>query len=258
MHACSFLFYKYHFICTIKNMNQEQQWLLYDKYNGIESDAFYDDVKRLESGEPLAYIIGWVPFCGTKIYLDSHPLIPRPETEYWTKIAIDTIKQKHHPKVLDLCAGSGCVGVAILKAIPDSVVDFGEIDTLHHVTILKNIQENGIDESRVRIFGGSLFENITDRYDVIVTNPPYIDPQLTHRVGENVLKYEPENALFGGNAGMELIAEIFAKIPHFLRPGGMLYIEHEPEQALEIQELLPGIISKKDQFGVVRFSVYYK
>lgn len=239
-------------------MNQETKWLLNDKYNGIETDAFYDDVKRLESGEPLAYIIGWQPFCGTKIYLDSHPLIPRPETEYWVKLVIDEIKEKKNVKVLDLCAGSGCVGVALLKNIPDSIVDFVEIDESHHATILKNIKENRIDEGRTKIVGGSLFENITDQYDIIVTNPPYIDPQLVHRVGENVLEYEPKNALFGGNAGMELINEILVKIPYFLRPGGILYIEHEPEQAEKIQKLLPGINPQKDQFGVIRFSVYQK
>lgn len=240
------------------NYSQEIKWLLDDKYNGIETDAFHDDVKRLESGVPLAYVIGWQPFCNTKIYLDSHPLIPRPETEYWTKLVIDKIKEKKNLKVLDLCAGSGCIGVAILKNIPDSIVDFIEIDTSHHATILKNVRENETDENRVKIFGGSLFENITDQYDVIVTNPPYIDPQLSDRIGENVLEYEPEIALFGGNAGMELITEILAQIPHFLRPGGVLYVEHEPEQVEEIQKLLPGIKSQKDQFGVVRFSVYNK
>ncbi len=244
-------------------MNQETFWLLNDKYNGIESEAFYADVKRLESGVPLAYLIGWQPFCGTKIYLDSHPLIPRPETEYWTKFAIDEIQKYKHPRVLDLCAGSGCVGVAVLKAVPDSVVDFVEIDESHNATILKNIRENGIGENRVRIFGGSLFEKITtsagmtpQQYDFILTNPPYIDPNLSDRIGAGVREYEPEIALFGGDSGMELIREILAGIPQFLKPGGVLTIEHEPEQAEKIQELLPGIIPQKDQFGVVRFSVH--
>lgn len=237
-------------------MNQEIQWLLNDKHNGIQSDAFHADIKRLESGEPLAYIIGWVPFCGTKIYLDSHPLIPRPETEYWTKLAIDEVKEKEAPRILDLCAGSGCVGVAVMKAIPESKVDFVEIDESHHPTILKNIRDNGIDENRARIFGGGLFENVTDQYDVILTNPPYINPELSDRIGESVRDQEPDLALFGGNGGMELIGKILAQIPQFLKPSGVLYMEHEPEQADEIQRLLSGIVSHKDQFGVVRFSVY--
>jgi release factor glutamine methyltransferase len=237
-------------------MTQEILWLLNEKYNGIETSEFHADVKRLESGVPLAYLIGWQPFCGAKIFLDSHPLIPRPETEYWTMLAIDEIKKKHHPHVLDLCAGSGCVGIAVLKAIPDSTVDFIEIDEPHHATILKNVRENGIDENRVCILGGNLFENITDTYDAILTNPPYIDPNLSDRVQDSVITHEPEIALFGGNAGMELIRTILAQFRQFLKSGGVLYIEHEPEQADEIQRLLPGIVSEKDQFGVVRFSVY--
>jgi release factor glutamine methyltransferase len=252
-------------------MTQEILWLLNEKYNGIESSEFHADVKRLKSGVPLAYLIGWQPFCGAKIFLDSHPLIPRPETEYWITLAIDEIKKKHHPHVLDLCAGSGCVGIAVLKEIPDSTVDFVEIDESHHVTILKNVQENGIDENRARILGGSLFEKIphylndlrgasagmtTQQYDFILTNPPYIDPNLSDRVQDSVITHEPEIALFGGNTGMELIRTILAQFRQFLKSGGVLYIEHEPEQANEIQRLLPGIISEKDQFGVVRFSVF--
>lgn len=239
-------------------MNQEQNWLLQDKYNGIKSDEFFADIKRLESGIPLAYIIGWVPFCGVKIYLDSHPLIPRPETEYWTMLAVEKTKVIKNPKVLDLCAGSGCIGVAVLKHNPESFVDFVEIDENHHSTIKKNIQENDIDLNRTRMLGGSLFQNIVDQYDLILTNPPYIDPKLSDRIGESVRGHEPDLALFGGNEGMELIMEILSKIDQFLKPGGMLYIEHEPEQAEMIKELLPGIESVTDQFDIIRFSVYKK
>jgi release factor glutamine methyltransferase len=199
-----------------------------------------------------------MPFCGVKIFLDSHPLIPRPETEYWTMFAIEKIKNIKNPKILDLCAGSGCIGVAVLKHIPESTIDFVEIDENHHSTIKKNIQENGIDSKRTRIFGGSLFENITDQYDMILTNPPYIDPRLSDRIGESVRAHEPDLALFGGNDGMGLINEILSNCGQFLKPGGMLYIEHEPEQTEMIKELLPGIESVKDQFDIIRFSVYKK
>jgi release factor glutamine methyltransferase len=94
--------------------------LLQDKYNGIQTPEFETDVKRLESGEPLAYVIGWQPFCGTKIFLDSHPLIPRPETEYLVNKIITELSDKQNLKILDLCAGSGCIGVALLQALPCS------------------------------------------------------------------------------------------------------------------------------------------
>lgn len=257
-------------------MNQEAQWLLNDKYGGkllpeFEAD-FNNDLLRLQNGEPLAYIIGWVPFLGAKIYLDSLPLIPRAETEYWVASAIDQINKqikeyakkydKENVKVLDLCAGSGCIGVAVLKEIGGAQVDFVEIDTAHHKTIQKNIieniTENNIDASRAKIFGGNLFENIHTTYDFILTNPPYINPEYMNDVQGSVLKNEPHLALFGGNDGMQIVREILQKAPRFLSQNGVLYIEHEPHQATEIQTILPGIIPLPDQFGVIRYSVFKK
>lgn len=253
-------------------MNKEAQWLLRDKYNGIlepqfEAD-FNNDLLRLQNGEPLAYVIGWVPFLGAKICLDSLPLIPRAETEYWVANAIDQINKqikeyakkngKENIKVLDLCAGSGCIGVAVLKNIEGAQVDFVEIDTAHHETIKKNILENGIDLNRTKIFGGNLFENLNQKYDFIITNPPYINPQYINDVQDGVLKNEPHLALFGGSDGMQIVREILQNAPKFLNENGVLYIEHEPHQAAEIQNILPGIEPLPDQFGVIRYSVFRK
>lgn len=259
-------------------MNKEAQWLLRDKYNGIlepqfEAD-FNNDLLRLQNGEPLAYVIGWVPFLGAKIYLDSLPLIPRAETEYWVANAIDQINKqikeyikkygKENIKVLDLCAGSGCIGVAVLKNIEGVQVDFVEIDTAHHETIKKNILENGIDLNRTKIFGGNLFDNLNAneldscKYDFILTNPPYIDPQYINDVQDGVLKNEPHLALFGGHDGMQIVREILQNAQKFLNQNGVLCIEHEPYQAAEIQNILPGIEPLPDQFGVIRYSVFRK
>lgn len=248
-------------------MNQEAEWLLRDKYNGILEPQFQaefaNDLVRLQNGEPLAYVIGWVPFLGAKIYLDSLPLIPRAETEYWVANAVDKIKDyakkndEENVKVLDLCAGSGCIGVAILKNIAGAQVDFVEIDTAHHETIKKNIQHNGIDLNKVNIFGGSLFENVQNTYDFILTNPPYINPDKIKDVQKSVLDNEPYIALFGGDDGMQIVREILQNAPKFLSENGVLYIEHEPEQATDIQNILPSIETMPDQFGVIRYSVFY-
>lgn len=237
-------------------MKKESDWLLRDKYNGVISEQFYSDLKRLENGEPLAYIIGWVPFLNIKIYLDSKPLIPRPETEYWASCAIEEIKTKKisKPRVLDLCAGSGCIGVAVLKEIPGATVDFVEIDPLHHTTIKKNVKENGIDVYRACILGGDLFENISSQYDVILSNPPYIDPKLSFRVEPGVANHEPEAALYGGEAGIEVLARILREAPQHLKTGGSLYIEHEPEQEEKLKKLNSGLVSYPDQFGTIRYS----
>ena len=241
-------------------MEQEARWLFEEKYGGAECEAFRADVLRLAAGEPLAYVIGWIPFCHARISLDSHPLIPRPETEFWVMQAIAELKTQNQEslRVLDLCAGSGCIGIAVLKELPNATCDFVEIDETHHKTILKNAKENGIDEDRIKIIGGNLFEQVQGTYDAILTNPPYIDPNLSGRVQESVLHHEPEQALWGGQDGMELITEILQKAPDFLNPNGVLYIEHEPEQETMLHKILPGIVSYKDQYDLMRFSVYRK
>ncbi len=238
-------------------MDKEISWLLRDKYDGIESESFHRDVERLRAGEPLAYIIGWVPFLNTKIWLDSAPLIPRPETEFWVEKAISDMKQRLEVRplvVLDLCAGSGCVGVAVAKHMPEAVVHFAELVDDHHQTIRRNIRENGIDVARTKQIGGDLFEHVTEKYDFILTNPPYIDPKLSHRIQTSVAAHEPELALFGGADGMEIIERIIREAPNYLNPDGVLYIEHEPEQEEKIKTLAPQADIFEDQFGVKRYS----
>ena len=194
-------------------LSQEQNWLLKEKYQGVKTDAFLVDVARLEAGEPLAYIIGSIPFLDTVIYLDSKPLIPRPETEYWVEKVITEIKNltfstKGPIHILDLCAGSGCIGVAIAKAIPTAMIDFIEIETEHLPTITKNCQKNNIVSSSFRVLPGDLFSVANNqtlpRYHFIISNPPYIDPAL-NRVETSVKNFEPATALYGGNLGMSLI-----------------------------------------------------
>lgn len=241
--------------------SQDTEWLLKEKYGGTESEAFRADCVRLDTGEPLAYVIGSVPFLNTTIYLDSHPLIPRSETEFWTEKAITEIQKVASAKVLDLCAGSGAIGVAVTKAMPEALVDCSEIDARHLPTIEKNFSENGIDSTHYRVWQSDLFANISDRYDFILTNPPYIDPKLD-RTETSVTEFEPPHALYGGQLGLEYIEHIIATAPQFLNQNGQLWVEHEPEQAcavycLGLQNNLM-VQPQLDQFGVVRYSILQK
>ncbi len=245
--------------------SQEQNWLLNEKYQGVESEAFYADIIRLEAGEPLAYLIGSIPFFNTTIYLDSKPLIPRPETEYWVEKAIIEIKKlaalNNEPLcILDLCAGSGCIGVAIAKAIPTVLIDFIEVAEQHLSTITKNCQQNGIADSRFRVLAGDLFsianKQILPRYHFIISNPPYIDPALD-RTETSVKDFEPAMALYGGHLGMSLIERIITESSQHLLPGGQLWIEHEPEQVEQICETARSYfqtLPHPDQYKILRFS----
>ncbi len=239
-------------------MTTEERWLLEEKYQGEKTEGFFTDLEKLKDGTPLAYLIGHIPFLNTTVYLDSEPLIPRPETEYWVKVAIEKIKTYSKPQVLDLCAGSGCIGVAVAKAIPDSHVSFAEIDVVHHDTILKNIETNDIKLERCTMYNGDLFEHIDRKYDFILTNPPYINKSLG-RTEQSVIDHEPEVALYGGINGMEVIQRIIRETPAHLKQGGMLYIEHEPEQQAAIAQLGEECnfvtVTHNDQYNVPRYSI---
>ena len=237
----------------------EREYLRKEKYYGQETAAFLADCQRLEAGEPLAYVIGTIPFLDCEITLDSKPLIPRPETEWWVERAIVEIKKSaaaKPPRILDLCAGSGCIGVAVAKAISDAQVDFAELEAVHIATIEKNCERNNIAGERYQIYTGDLFQNVTQTYDFILTNPPYIDPILD-RTERSVKDFEPDVALYGGADGMEVIRQIIETAPQYLNPGGQLWIEHEPEQSKAIKELAKNSFTTtthSDQYQVERYS----
>jgi HemK-like putative methylase len=247
-------------------MTREEKWILDEKYGGQETEGFFADCVRLQGSEPLAYIIGSIPFLNTTISLDSHPLIPRPETEYWVEKAIAQIATENRGQtstieVLDLCAGSGCIGVAVAKAVPSVHVDFIEIDEVHRATIEKNCKDNGITNDRYTIRTGDLFTAeppIIKKYNYILTNPPYIDSEA-ETVAESVTTHEPHIALFGGVQGLKLIIHIIEDAKNHLTSQGVLYIEHEPAQAelIKAQGENAGfsVVTHTDQYGVLRYSV---
>ncbi len=254
-------------------MTRDERWLLKEKHGGKRTEAFEADKERLARGEPLGYVIGWQPFLGLQIYLDSHPLIPRPETEWWTERMLSPLVDSltgrfsvaHHTgtsislspstgkgnwslraarpslttenrpvsslehelstiKFLDLSAGSGAIGCAALARLPGAQVYFGEIDPAHASTILKNIRENALDESRAHVRIGDLFEPFTGmQFDIIAANPPYVPSERV--LPASVADHEPALALYAGADGLDFIRRIATELPHHLAPGGEAWIE---------------------------------
>lgn len=238
-------------------MKKEERWLLEEKYGGVRSEAFEADLRRLASGEPAAYVIGWQPFFGIKIHLDSRPLIPRPETEWWTERLLSKCAQRAI-RFLDLCTGSGAIGCAALAQLPHARVYFGEIDARHQSTIKKNISENNLDSSRADIRIGNLFAPFdTLQFDVIAVNPPYIP--LKRDLPKSVREYEPALALFGGKDGLMVIRKIAKELARRLAKGGEAWIECDDAHAERALILIrrEGLTADilKDQYGKKRVIV---
>ena len=250
-------------------MTKDEKWLLDEKYNGIATIEFEADRERLAGGEPLAYVIGSVPFLGLTILLDSKPLIPRPETEWWTDQLLTNLKnQTSDVRFLDLCAGSGAIGCAALARLPNAHVFFGEIDPAHEATILKNIRANSLDESpssaeaskdkRATIGIGDLFEPFGDqKFDVIAANPPYIPSGRS--LPDSVADHEPVLALRAGSDGLEVIRHIARELPKHLAESGIAWIECDSEHAAAACSLFQAenlhVEIRTDQYGVPRILV---
>ena len=232
--------------------------------------------------EPEAYTIGWQPFMGLKIYLDSHPLIPRVETEWWTdhllqEAATHRLKDvsdgdgrrdskflaKNYacPEggvpllMLDLCAGSGAIGCAMLTRLPNAKVYFGEIDRGHGATILKNIRVNNLDESRAHIRIGDLFEPFSDmKFDIIAANPPYIPAE--RELPKSVAEFEPGIALYSGTDGLDIMRRIATELPKHLSEKGQAWVECDSPSAETASELFKtqGMRAeiRTDQYGAPR------
>jgi len=246
-----------------EHMQKEIRWLLQEKYKGQRTAEAEKDIARLEKGEHADYVIGWVNFAGCKIDLSQRPLIPRPETEYWVEKAIEEIKivnnQQLIIKVLDIFAGSGCVGVAVLQYVPNAAVDFAEKDKKLLKQIKINADINDIDKKRYHILQSDIFSNVKGRYDYILANPPYVAEARKSRVQKSVLEQEPHNAVFGGADGLQYIQEFLSQAKKHLNPGGVVYLEFDSQQkarVIKLSKRASATIARahKDQYNKWRYA----
>ncbi len=238
---------------------QEEKWLLREKYNGVYRSEFEGDAVRLAKGEPLAYVIGSVPFLNLEIDVSLRPHTPRVETEYWTEKLIEILKKDNRPlRCLDLFAGSGCIGLAVAKNVPDVHVDLSDIKTSCIEQIEKNRIRNAILRSCVSAFVSDMFSNVHSSYDYIFANPPYIALQDIGRVARSVIEFEPHEALFGGEDGFESIRTFLSEAPHYLLRSGAIFMEFDDIQKEHIEQMLVdfgycNIRFQKDQYDRWRF-----
>jgi release factor glutamine methyltransferase len=241
-------------------MEKEICWLLREKYNNKATQNFYKDVKRLEVGEPLDYVIGFTEFLGCKIDLSKRPLIPRPDTEFWVEKVIEEIKKsgKKNIKCLDIFSGSGCIGISILKNARVVLCDISDIDKSNIMQIKINCEVNKINKKRYKIIQSDIFKNVKNKYDFIFANPPYVALNKKSKVQKSVLKYEPKIALFGGNDGLSIIRKFLGQAKKHLNLDGVVFMEFSPEQKNVIEKIIQenkylNYEFRKDQYGKWRW-----
>ena len=199
-------------------------------------------MRRHLAGEPLAYLIGEWAFCGMDLDINESVLIPRADTEVLAEQAIDFVKTLAEPRVLDLCAGSGCVGLAVAKFCPGSHVVLGELmeDALR--VCRQNIRRCGLT-AQVLPWQVDALAGPPPRFgefDCIVSNPPYIPDGDIAGLDVSVREYEPLTALRGGEDGLDFYRAISEKWRAVLHPGSRLYFEVGIGQADTVLRIMRG------------------
>ncbi len=209
-----------------------------------ESDLlfFRDVVKRLQKNEPFQHIVGEVEFYGLNLKSDARALIPRPETEELVDwIVFDNVK-KTSCKILDLCAGTGCVSLALKSSIKEAEVEAVEWSSQAFDLMQDNIQRTNLDikSRKFDVLNEESYSELQKEfYDVWVSNPPYIPFEDKVRMKENVLEYEPEMALFVENDVPFVFYEKIAnKAQDYLKEKGFLYFEIHEDFAQDVLQIL--------------------
>ena len=192
------------------------------------------------AGEPLAYLIGEWSFCGMDLDVNENVLIPRTDTEVLAEQAIDYLRTQFQPRVLDLCAGSGCVGLAIAKFCPDSHVVLGELMEGALRVCRQNIRRCGLT-AQVLPWQMDALRDPPPRmgeFDCIISNPPYIPDGDIAGLDASVRDYEPLTALMGGDDGLDFYRIISERWRSVLRTGGRLYFEVGIGQADDVLRIM--------------------
>src|SRR5262249_32573317 len=211
---------------------------------------------RRGAGEPLQHLLGTVEFCGRTFRCDKRALVPRPETEQLVELLISHFKSEiAHSRIVDVGTGSGVIALTLAGEFAEAEVVGVDISEDALMLARENAERLSL-ANRVRFVESNLLENV-ETGDLIVANLPYVSTEDRQNLSREVL-HDPEVALFAGARGDELVRQLIAQAPSWLRPGGMLAMEigigqSETLSAALAEKNYRDIWTEKDYSGVIRF-----
>ncbi len=221
-------------------------------------EEYFKLIDARSTGIPTQYIMGYQEFMGLNFIVNESVLIPRPETEMMVSYIIDQIKENRTKNllrstynVLDLCTGSGAIGISISKMIAEVKVTAIDISEAALEVADQNCRKHHV-QNKVRLLQSDLFASLKkgllgDKFHIMVSNPPYIKRHHIPILQREVKEHEPLLALDGGEDGLDFYRRIIAEAPDFLKKNGTLYLEIGYDQALDIMALM----AKTDRFDKV-------
>ena len=236
-------------------LGQSKEYLMINDAEEIDTEtqiAYYSLLDRLTSGEPLQYITGHQEFMGLDFLVNQNVLIPQPDTEILVQAVIKYLEHNcgkenvklfenlekrkiNKPKILDLCTGSGAIAISLVKNCPNDVevvasdVSHGALEVAQ-----MNCKKNS---AKVKLVESNLFETIEEKFDVIVSNPPYVETDVISELSMDV-QNEPHLALDGGKDGLDFYRKIAKEAEQYLTEEGMIFLEIGYNQKEEVTEIL--------------------
>lgn len=242
-------------------LNKNKEYLLIhdtEELNISNINKYKENIQKLVNGTPIQYIINKQEFMGLEFYVDKNVLIPQPDTEILVEEVINICKEQNANKkikILDLCTGSGAIGVSIANNIKNCEMTLSDIS----YDALKIAQKNSVmaeaigdfQKSNIKTIQSDLFEKIEEKFDVIVSNPPYIETKTIKTLDKEV-QMEPKLALDGGEDGLDLYRRIIKEAYKYLNNNGTLALEIGYNQKDKVINLIKAsnmykdIYSKKD------------
>ncbi len=205
------------------------------KKQSLSIDSIFDE--RVATKRPIQQLLGVADFYGEKFYVNEHTLIPRPETELLVVEAVKILRNYENPKVLDIGTGSGNIACSLAGEFDDIEIIGVDISSKALQVALKNAEGLGVTK-KAMFRKSDLFSNISETFDMIISNPPYIPKKLRNSLQEEV-KFEPELALFAQDEkGVDFYKAIITEASNYLNLEGYLLFEMGVNQSEIIQELL--------------------
>lgn len=213
-----------------------------DKYATEEAcQAMEKAVARILEGEPLAYVLGEWEFYGLKLFVDKNVLIPRDDTCAVASLAIKKgLFLDQNPRILDLCTGSGCIGLAIASRVKDAKITLADISRDALAVAKRNIAANKLTGRVSCVQADALGKPAAflGKFDMIVSNPPYVTGKEMEELPHSVRDFEPHLALFGGEDGLDFYRSISKNYAAALKPGGYLCFEFGMGQGDDVCRIL--------------------
>ena len=239
-------------LSSLLNVSKEKLLIMDEEVDERLVEIFNDNLDKLIKGMPVQYIVNKQSFYGMDFYVDSRVLIPQPDTECLVEEGLEFVKGKENTKVLDLCTGSGAIAIAIAKN-SDAIVYASDVS--EDALDVAKLNSNKLNAD-VHFIKSNLFENINEKFDMIISNPPYIKTDVIDTLS-NEVKNEPRIALDGKEDGLYFYKEIIKNAKGFLNPNGRLLFEIGFDQKESVTKLFEeaeyiNVYSKKDLAGLDR------